>query len=110
MSRNSATERLRASLAQWLESGLQTQYQQRAYSSEAIDRCVTKLQQIEVTDAKRKLIVAGFTAEPFCPEGEAEIEQSCATCMYYQRNSQFCNLPALRLPVEPHWSCVLWRI
>ena len=38
------------------------------------------------------------------------IEQSCATCMYCERHRRYCALPELQLPVEPRWSCTLWRI
>ena len=39
-----------------------------------------------------------------------DIEQPCDTCMYYLVHRKFCELPELMLPVEPEWSCRLWRI
>jgi hypothetical protein len=30
--------------------------------------------------------------------------------MYYLLHRKFCELPELALPVEPTWSCKLWRI
>ena len=39
-----------------------------------------------------------------------DIEQACETCMYYKVHRRYCELPELELPVEPEWSCRLWRI
>jgi hypothetical protein len=30
--------------------------------------------------------------------------------MYYQVHRRFCELPELMVPVEPGWSCRLWRL
>lgn len=58
-------------------------------------------------DLGRKLEIAGLTLDPVEHEG---IEQACETCMYYLVRRKFCDLPELKLPVEPEWSCRLWRI
>jgi hypothetical protein len=52
-------------------------------------------------------VIAGFTLEPIEHGG---LEQPCETCMYYVVHRRFCELPELNLPVEPQWSCRLWRI
>ena len=56
-------------------------------------------------------MLAGFLrqayVDPTDPDG---IEQACSTCMYFERHRGFCALPELMLPVEPEWSCILWRI
>lgn len=54
-----------------------------------------------------RLSIAGFTLEPVEHDG---IEQACETCMYYLVHRRFCELPELAVPVEPRWSCRLWRI
>jgi hypothetical protein len=30
--------------------------------------------------------------------------------MYYKVHRRYCELPELDFPVEPEWSCRLWRI
>ena len=106
----STREALLTKLSQLLNSGLETEWQQRAYSSAQIKSVVTRLQDLAPNDYEAKLTVAGFTAQPYIHPDDQEIEQSCATCMYFERNNLYCNLPALALPALPQWSCVLWRI
>jgi hypothetical protein len=101
---------LRAKLAAMLRGGLQTAWQLRAYSGDQIGAVVARLQELAPQDYAGKLRAAGFTVTAYYPPEEAELEQGCSTCMYYERNRQFCNLPELRLPVEAQWSCVMWRI
>jgi hypothetical protein len=111
MASDQSDEDERRSLEMLLESGLATQFKERAYTSEAVNRIVGQLQQLRPDDYAGKLRVAGFTAVPYEPEGdEAGIMQSCETCMYYLSRRQFCELPELHLPVRPQWSCRLWRI
>ena len=101
---------LRLQLAELLDSGLQTDWQERAYTSASVNRIVAQLQQVEREDYAAKLKIAGLTVHSYRPPEEPEIEQACSTCMYYERNRRYCNLPELALPVKPEWSCVLWRI
>ena len=107
---NANTLQLQLSLRALLESGLETQWRHRADSSDAVNAVVAKLQELEPTDYQGKLVTAGFTPKPYVSPEEGDIEQSCATCMYFERHRQFCDLPELKLPVMPDWSCVLWRI
>jgi len=100
----------RRQLAGLVESGLKTEWRQRAYTSEQVNQIVARLRQIPREDYASKLKVAGFTATPYHPPEGVELEQSCSTCMYFERHREFCNLPELALPVRPEWSCVLWRI
>lgn len=88
-------------------SSLQTEVEPRAYSHEEILSVVARLQGLDTDDYEAKLRVAGFTSTPY---GEADDEQACETCMYYQVHRRFCELPELMLPVEAEWSCRLWRI
>jgi hypothetical protein len=58
-------------------------------------------------DLVAKLVIAGFTDHTIEVE---DMQQPCETCMYYKVHARFCDLPELQLPVEPEWSCRLWRI
>jgi hypothetical protein len=101
-------DRLRQSIADLLKSGLETEVEPRAYDSEAVQQIVTALQEIPRSDFRGKLTKAGFTMTPYrSAEG---LEEACKTCMYYLSQRRFCQLPELMIPVEPEWSCRLWRI
>ena len=100
-------EELRNSLAHLLRDGLETEWQERAYTSEAVNAIVARLQDLSSDDAAGKIRIAGFTLQPYVGD---EISQACEICMYYLKHGQFCELPELRLPVKPEWSCRLWRI
>lgn len=86
---------------------LETEVEPRSYSHEEILEVVSRLQGIDEHDLENKLKIAGFTLTPY---GEDDDEQACETCMYYKVHRKFCELPELMLPVEPEWSCRLWRI
>jgi hypothetical protein len=99
---------VRERLGEMLAGGLETNWHERAYTSEQVNAIVKELQHIAPDDWEQKLIVGGFTDHPF---GEDEdISQSCETCMYYLKHRKYCELPELECPVEPEWSCILWRI
>lgn len=94
-----------------LAQGLQTDLAHRAYTSEEVAAICRRLQILPADDLEAKLVAAGFMRWPFVhPDDEDGIAQSCATCMYFERHRRFCALPELKLPVEPEWSCILWRI
>jgi hypothetical protein len=94
-----------------LAGGLVTSWEARAYSSEDINAVTARLQALDSEDLPGRLAVAGFTATPYVAPGDEDgIEQSCATCMYFEHHRGWCNLPELMLPVKPAWSCILWRI
>ena len=90
-----------------LAGGLEPEIEPRAYSHEEVLEVVGRLQKLDSNDYDAKLVVGGFTLEPY---GVGEDEQACDTCMYYQVHREFCELPELMLPVGPKWSCRLWRI
>jgi hypothetical protein len=107
----SGDDNLRSRADAALAAGLCTDWPQRAYTSEAVSTVCQRLQGLVAGDLEAKLAVAGFLREPYvAPDDEDGIEQSCATCMYFERHRKFCALPELMLPVEPQWSCILWRI
>jgi len=98
---------LRRAIADRLSAGLQTEVWPRAGTSEEVNAIVSRLQVEAGDDLDRKLIIAGFTDHTIETEG---MPQPCETCMYYKVHARFCDLPELMLPVEPGWSCRLWRI
>ena len=108
---------LREQVAVLLQTGLQTEWRERAYSSEAVNAIAAELRALGPDDIRSKLKVAGFTLHAFegVDEGlpqdcEVKFSQACETCMYFELHRQFCALPELMLPVRPEWSCRLWRI
>ena len=103
------SDAVRGRLEKLLRDGLETQWRERAYGDEAIDEIVSRLRSIAPGEYAAKLVVAGFTDHPFFVE-EEDIAQACETCMYYAIHRQFCELPVLRIPVKPQWSCRLWRV
>lgn len=100
-------EALRNMIAERLASGLETEVWPRAETSEDVNAYVHRLQVEAEDDLEKKLIIAGFTDHSIVADG---LEQHCETCMYYKVHARFCDLPELTLPVEPDWSCRLWRI
>lgn len=103
------SDALRNRLEKLLQDGFETQWRERAYTGEEIDRLVTQLRSVPRDEYAVKLVLAGFTDHPYVIE-EDDIVQACETCMYYLIHRQFCELPALQIPVKPQWSCRLWRV
>ena len=89
-----------------LSSGLPTEALPRADTHEEVLAVIQRLRE-DGRDLAGKLTIAGFTLVPVEHEGMMQI---CRTCMYYQSRRRHCVLPELDLPVEPQWSCRLWRI
>jgi hypothetical protein len=99
-------ESLRGEIQFLLEGGLKTEVFPRADTHEAVQSIVGRLKSAG-RDLKAKLVIGGFTLKPVT---HGDIEQPCETCMYYKVHQRFCELPELNVPVEPEWSCRLWRI
>ncbi len=97
----------RQEIAALLADGLETEVWPRAETSEMVNEIVGRLRNEAGEDTRVKLKIAGFTDHVIEAD---EIEQPCETCMYYLQHRRFCELPELMLPVEPSWSCRLWRI
>lgn len=111
MSDRDADAVLIAEIEHWFAQGLETEWRERAYDSEAVHEVILRLQSAASKDAATKLRIAGFTPKPYVSDDcEGAAVQACATCMYYGVHRQFCELPELMLPVKPQWSCRLWRI
>ena len=98
---------LRKTIAEKLAGGLQTEAFPRAETSEMVNEIVGRLRAEAVGDLDKKLIIGGFTDHTIEID---DVEHPCETCMYYLVHRKFCELPELMLPVEPEWSCRLWRI
>jgi hypothetical protein len=102
---------LRARIETLLSGALNVPWTRRALTQARIDGAIRELQELPRNELVGKLVIGGFTLSPYLPPDDVDgIEHSCATCMYYERHRRFCNLPELMLPVEPQWSCILWRI
>ncbi|GJL51722.1 hypothetical protein [Candidatus Nitrospira salsa] len=102
---------LRQKVFQFLESGVPTEVEPRAYSSEDVQVIIARLQSLMDNQLDEKIKIAGFTLQPYHPfDDEDDLVQSCETCMYYLLHRRFCELPELSIPVEKDWSCRLWRI
>ena len=100
----------RSALRGLLQGGLATAWKQRAYTDVEVRRVVAALQDLAPDDMAGRLRVAGFTLAAYVGAEDPEIEQACSTCMYFETHRRYCNLPELKLGVEPEWSCILWRV
>lgn len=98
-------DKVRNEIRSVLASGLTTEVFPRADTHEDVLKITRQLQL--AGDLKSKLRIGGFTSYPVAHN---DISQVCETCMYYKVHRKFCELPELNMPVEPDWSCRLWRI
>jgi len=99
-------EKLRDAIRSLLEGDFKTEVFPRADTHEEVQSIVSRLKAAG-NDLEAKLAIGGLTPAPI---QYADIEQLCETCMYYKVHRQYCELPELDIPVEPKWSCRLWRI
>ena len=97
----------RAEIERLLRGGLATEVEPRADNSERVIEIVGRLRTEAMGDLTRKLVVAGVEPRPYAA---GDLAQECGTCMYFQIHHRHCELPELDLPMEPTWSCRLWRI
>jgi hypothetical protein len=102
----SSDEESRKAIQTLLSNGLKTEVEPRGDSLAEIQAIVARLKE-SGGDLKSKLVIGGFTLTPVEHGG---IEQLCESCMYYLVHRRYCELPELAVPVEPEWSCRLWRI
>lgn len=92
-------------ISELLDSGLKTQVEPFPETEKEFAEILTVLRHLDPGDLKAKLVVSGFTSEPYGPE-----RQRCMECMYFLVHRKWCDLPELSVPVEPDWWCRLWRI
>jgi len=99
-------DRIREEIRVLLASGLKTEVFPRADSHEEVQDIIGRLKASDGSLTSR-LVIGGFTNHTIEHGG---LEQPCETCMYYLVHRKYCELPELDCPVEPEWSCRLWRI
>lgn len=99
-------EKVRNDIRLLLAGGLKTEVFPRADSDDQVQAIVSRLKAAG-DDLTAKLTIGGFTLRTIV---HGDIEQPCETCMYYKVHRRYCELPELDVPVEPEWSCRLWRI
>ncbi len=99
-------DKKRENIRALLSDQLKTEVFPRADTADEVNRVVGRLQEVR-GDLVRRLIIGGVTAAPVV---HGDIDQACETCMYFLVHRRYCELPELDIPVEPNWSCRLWRI
>lgn len=106
MSAGSGDDARREEIRALLAAGLATEVFPRGDSHEEVQEIISRLRQ-SGGSLEELLVIGGFTLHTVEHGG---IEQPCETCMYYLVHRRYCELPELDVPVEPEWSCRLWRI
>jgi hypothetical protein len=99
-------DRRREEIRALLEGGLRTEAFPRADTHQEVQEVVARLR-AEVRTVADRLVISGMTLTTVVHQ---DLAQPCETCMYYLVHRRYCELPELDLPVEPEWSCRLWRI
>lgn len=97
--------KVRQEIKSLLEGGLKTEAVPRADTPEQVEAISARLR--AARSLKEKLVSAGFELQAF---EEGGIEQECQSCVRFAVHRKFCEVPELLLPVEPEWSCRLWRL
>ena len=98
-------DRLRARIAGLLAAGLVTQTEPFPETNLEFSRLLDELAALPKGDIEAKLVVSGFTDQPYGPD-----QMRCQECIYYLVHRKWCDLPELAVPVEADWCCRLWRI
>ena len=99
-------EATRGRIKELISGGLGTEAFPRADSHEQVRVIVRRLHE-GGKSLESKLVIAGVTLSPVTHN---DVAQSCRSCMYYLIRRRHCALPELDVPVDPEWSCRLWRI
>jgi hypothetical protein len=102
---NGEENALRERIGKMLADGLKTQTEPFPEDNRQFDVILAALKDLPPDDLKGKLVLSGFTNEPY-----GEDRMRCQECMYYLVHRKWCDLPELAVPVEPDWWCRLWRI
>lgn len=103
---NPVDDKRREEIRSLLASGLKTEVFPRADTHDEVQSIIARLRASDGS-VTRRLVIGGFTDHTIEHGG---LEQPCETCMYYLVHRRYCELPELDCPVEPEWSCRLWRI
>jgi hypothetical protein len=99
-------EKVREEIKALLASGLKTEVFPRGDTDDEVKAIIGRLRDSDGS-LNSRLVIGGFTNYTIEHGG---LEQPCETCMYYLVHRKYCELPELDCPVEPEWSCRLWRI
>lgn len=97
---------IRQDIKKILASGLKTEIFPRCDTHAEVQAVIARLKESDGS-LQSKLAIGGFADHTIEHGG---LEQPCETCMYYLVHRKYCELPELDCPVEPQWSCRLWRI
>jgi hypothetical protein len=89
-----------------LSSGVGTEAFPRPDTHDDFQNIIRRLQDHR-TNLEAKVIIGGFTVSKITHNDQV---QCCRSCIYYLHHRRHCALPELDVPVEPDWSCRLWRI
>jgi hypothetical protein len=103
--RNGEENALRERIDKILTDGLKTMTEPFPEDNHQFATVLASLRELDPSDLKGKLVVSGFTNQPY-----GEDRMRCQECMYYLVHRKWCDLPELAVPVEPDWWCRLWRI
>jgi hypothetical protein len=96
---------LRKRIGHVLGDGLRTQTEPFPETEKEFTQLLAELRALSPEDLETKLVLSGFTVEPYGPD-----RMRCQECMYYLVHRKWCDLPELSVPVEADWWCRLWRI
>ena len=99
-------DRRREEIRVLLAGDLKTEVFPRADTHQEVQEVVGRLR-AEAHTLVDRLVISGMTLTTIVHQ---DLEQPCETCMYYLVHRRYCELPELDFPVEPEWSCRLWRI
>jgi hypothetical protein len=99
-------DKVRGEIGALLASGLKTEVFPRGDTHDDVQHIIARLKDSDGS-LRSRLVIGGFTDHTIEHGG---LEQPCETCMYYLVHRKYCELPELDCPVEPDWSCRLWRI
>jgi hypothetical protein len=97
---------VRRQIVTMLASGLGTEAFPRPNTNEDTQEIIRALQKCG-RSLEDKIVISGFTLAPITHNDQM---QFCKSCIYYLHHHRHCNLPELNIPVEPEWSCRLWRL
>jgi hypothetical protein len=97
---------VRRQIKTMLTSGVGTEAFPRPEDHENVQDIIRRLQTYR-DNLEAKIVIGGFTLSQITHNNQVQV---CKTCIYYSQHRRHCVLPELNVPVEPEWSCRLWRI
>jgi hypothetical protein len=98
---------LRMRIGSLLARGLRTTVEPFPETQVEFQAILDELSALDPSDLVGRLDIGGFMPKPMDIAG---VHQRCQECIYYLPNRQWCDLPALPVPVKPEWWCRLWKV